>query len=166
MSLSRPAALLLLSLLLSCDFHPPGLPPPSGREAAAPLGTTSLRLASGRELQVEVARTPAERERGLMFRRELPPDYGMLFVFPQQMDLQFWMKNTFVSLDIIYIDSAKTVTRVHARVKASTPRTRDEDVARVGGYGQYVLELPAGAARLYGIELGQKLKFDIPIPPK
>ena len=138
----------------------PAYPPPlEGALRKIPLG-----LPSGRIIMVEVADTPEGRERGLMHRRKLAKDYGMLFVFPRPASLGFWMKNTFVSLDIVYLDSSKTVTRVHARVRPSTPRTPDEEIARVSGYGQYILELPAGAAARAGIKEGRALKFEVAIP--
>lgn len=140
---------------------PAPVDPPHREEA---LRRIPLGLPDGKTITVEVADTPADRERGLMHRRKLPKDYGMLFVFPRPASLGFWMKNTFVSLDIVYLDASKTVTRVHARVRPSTPRTRDEDVARVSGYGQYILELPAGAAKREGIKEGRTLKFEVTIP--
>jgi uncharacterized membrane protein (UPF0127 family) len=126
----------------------------------------ALRFASGRHIQVDVVDTPASREKGLMFRKSLPKDYGMLFVFPMEMGLNFWMKNTWTSLDIVFIGQDRKITVVHERVPRSTQKTTDEEVARVGGTGQYVLELPAGAARRYKLKAGQQLEFDVPIPAR
>ena len=120
----------------------------------------SVRFASGRRIMVDVVNTPAGREKGLMFRKSLPKDYGMLFVFPAEMGLTFWMKNTWVSLDIVFIGADKRITRVHERVRPSTEKTADDEIARVGGSAQYVLELPAGAARRYKLKPGQVLDFE------
>ena len=133
----------------------PGLP-------QAPARRASLRFASGRRIRADVVDTDATREKGLMFRKSLPKGYGMLFAFPVETDLGFWMKNTWVSLDIVFIGKDKRVTRVHERVPASTQETTDRDVARVRGPGQYVLELPAGAARRYGLKEGQTVSFTVP----
>ncbi len=112
----------------------------------------------------EVADTPDLRETGLMFRQSLPKNYGMLFVFPDEQDRRFWMKNTWVSLDIVFIGADKTVRRIHERVKASTSQTTDAEIARVGGPGQFVLELPAGSAKRYRLKEGRRLDFLVDIP--
>ena len=140
--------------------------------AAAPLEPQKpekqcrLSFASGRQITADVVDTPASREKGLMFRRSLPRDYGMLFVFPRQMLMSFWMKNTWTSLDIVFIGADKRVTRVHERVRPSTEETTDERVARVGGPAQYVLELPAGAARRYRLKAGQLVGFEAEVPER
>ena len=111
--------------------------------------------------------TPVSRETGLMFRKSLPRDYGMLFVFPAEIaNMTFWMKNTWVSLDIVFIGADKRITRIHERVRRSTAKTTDEEVARVRGPAQYVLELPAGAARRYKLQVGQPLGFTAPVPER
>ena len=126
-----------------------------------------LRFASGRKITADVVDTPAGREAGLMYRKSLPRDYGMLFVFPIEIgNMTFWMKNTWVSLDIVFIGADKRITRIHRRVRPSTEKTTDKDIARVRGPAQYVLELPAGAARRYRLQRGQLLEFDTPLPDR
>lgn len=145
---------ILLGLLLAV----------SACEASPAAKTAALRLPTGKTLRVEVMDTPAGRERGLMFRKSLPKDYAMLFAFPVEQGMNFWMKNTWVSLDIVFIGKDKRITAVHRRVKPSTEKTTDAEVARVGGLAQYVVELPAGAAARYKLETGQALKFDVAVP--
>jgi hypothetical protein len=123
-----------------------------------------IRCASGAKIKVDIADTPKEREEGLMFRKKLPKDYGMLFVFPREDYFEFWMKNTWVNLDMVYIGWDKKITALYPNVAASTPKTKDEDVARVGGRAQYVLELPAGAAKRDHLAVGQDLRFKTKIP--
>jgi len=159
------AAALLVSGAAAAEGPLLGFPQRKGGVEKA-LRRTPLWFPSGRKITVEVVDNPVDRERGLMFRKKLPKDYGMLFVFPQPMGLQFWMKNTFVSLDIVYIGEDKTVTRVHQRVRPSTPETPDDKVARVGGFGHYVLELPAGTAAKEKLLPGQSLTFGVPIPDR
>ncbi|MCX5794173.1 MAG: DUF192 domain-containing protein [Elusimicrobia bacterium] len=126
-----------------------------------------LRFASGRQITVDVVDTPAGRETGLMYRKSLPRDYGMLFVFPIEIgNMTFWMKNTWVSLDIVFIGADHRITRIHERVPPSTAKTTDEEVARARGPAQYVLELPAGAARRYKLKVGQPLDFAVPVPER
>lgn len=126
--------------------------------------TTELAFPDGKVIIVDVVDTPLARERGLMFRKSLPKDYGMLFVFERQGGMQFWMKNTWTSLDIVFIDKEKRITAVHHRVRPSTAATRDEDVARAGGLAQYVLELPAGDAKRHKLKAGRELKFEVAVP--
>ena len=142
---------------------------PARLSAGEPLKAskrTALTFADGKTIDAEVVDTPSERERGLMFRRKLPRDYGMLFVFPREMPMQFWMKNTLVSLDIVFVGADKRITAVHKRVRPSTQATPDDQVARAGGVAQYVLELPAAAADRHKLVAGQPLVFEAVIPPR
>lgn len=162
----------LAAALAACKSETQPAPPPfapgpaSVRTAAVPelkmslLPTTKLRLPDGEVLFVEVADTPERREIGLMFRKDLPKGYGMLFVFPQEQGLQFWMKNTFVDLDMVWIGRDKKVTGVHRDVPKSSAGLRDDEVARRSGLGKYVLELPAGAALRHKVSVGSRLDFE------
>jgi uncharacterized membrane protein (UPF0127 family) len=122
---------------------------------------TRLTFPDGQMIRVDVVDTPLERERGLMFRRKLPSDYGMLFVFPREERMNFWMKNTWVSLDILFIHDDKTIQRIHKKVKPSTAKTADDEVALAPGQGQYVLELPAGTSARRKLKEGDALKFEV-----
>ena len=126
---------LSLTALSACgrETQPAGPPPvaPAPATLQAPavvpeqkmslLPTTKLRLPDGEVLFVEVADTPENREIGLMFRKSLPKEYGMLFVFPGEQGLQFWMKNTFVDIDIVWISRDKKVAGVHRDVPHALP---------------------------------------------
>ncbi|GAB4198385.1 MAG: hypothetical protein OHK0013_07420 [Sandaracinaceae bacterium] len=110
---------------------------------------------------VEVARTPAETQRGLMFRRHLEPDRGMLFQFARSRHLTFWMHNTFIPLDMVFITSDMRVLGV---VENATPET--DDPREVEGESQFVLEVNAGFAREHGIVAGTRVRFEhVPPPP-
>jgi uncharacterized membrane protein (UPF0127 family) len=125
-----------------------------------------IKFPKGGKIKADLAATPVERERGLMFYKTLPKRYCMLFVFPQPAVMEFWMKNTWVPLDIIYVGPERKVTKIYERVKESTAATSDEDVARVTGSGLYVLELPAGASRRLGLRAGSQLSFKVAIPER
>lgn len=154
----RRAACLLLALALvsGCRLRPGNSPPA--------LPKAGLTLPDGKTIAVELALTPRTRERGLMFREALPPDYGMLFVFPSERPLQFWMKNTFVSLDMVFVGADKRVTAVYEGVPRSAPDTPEPNLARRSAMGRYVLELPEGSARGHGVKEGTQLKFEAPEP--
>jgi uncharacterized membrane protein (UPF0127 family) len=160
-------AALALSLLVAAS------PASAKKNAAAPAckpqkaaKTAKLTYPDGTSIVADVVDTPASRETGLMCRTKLKPDYGMLFAFPAEMDLNFWMKNTLVSLDIVWIGADKRVTVVHANMPKSTTSTPDDKVAVAGGRGQWVLELPAGAAAKRGLKPGDLLSFDAAVPEK
>lgn len=122
---------------------------------------TALAFPDGKTITVDVADTPKTRELGLMCRTKLPKDYGMLFVFPNEMGLGFWMKNTLVSLDLLWLDADKRVTHIAPRLKASKLDTPEDKIARAGGRGRYVLELPAGDAAKRKLKIGDRLRFDV-----
>lgn len=162
--MSRATSRILLAALFlaACRGAEKGVQPPT---AALPVATVSF--PGGASLRVELALTPADRERGLMHRTTLPPDYGMLFVFPREQALQFWMKNTIVDLDMVFIGADRRVNEVHRDVPRSAADTPEANVARRGGVAQYVLELPAGGAARYGLARGQVLAWGpIPVPPE
>ncbi|MDZ7379397.1 MAG: DUF192 domain-containing protein, partial [candidate division KSB1 bacterium] len=103
---------------------------------------------------VEVADTPEKRTRGLMYRKDLPGNAGMLFVFPEPDVLEFWMKNTPLSLDIIFFDrDCRIVGIVERAVPFSTQPLGP------GVPSQYVLEVHGGFARTHGIAVGQRAEF-------
>lgn len=106
-------------------------------------------------VRVEVARTPAQTQRGLMYRRELDQDAGMLFLFPRARHQTFWMRNTYLPLDMIFITSEMRVLGV---VENATPET--DDARQVDGVSQFVLEVNAGFAREHGIGPGTLVRFE------
>lgn len=138
----------------------PSRPRPRRQPPALPLARVVLEPETGAsvEVEVEVAHENWSRERGLMFRRSMPRDHGMLFVF-EEMELQsFWMRNTFLRLDILFIDEQYRVVGI---VEDATPLTRDSQA--VDAESRYVLEVHAGFARRHGIGPGTRARFlDLP----
>lgn len=94
------------------------------------------------------------RQRGLMFRRQMDADAGMLFLFDEPEHLAFWMHNTYLPLDMVFITSGMRVLGV---VENAEPRT--DDPREVEGDSQYVLEFHAGTARRHGIGPGVRVRF-------
>ena len=112
-------------------------------------------------MDARVADTPAKQERGLMYVTNLPENQGMLFAFEQNQELAFWMKNTLIDLDMVFIDADKTVTSVAAEVPHSYTYTPDDEVAYALGYGAYVLELASKTAQHHQVTPGSKLQFNL-----
>jgi len=108
---------------------------------------------------VEVVTTPQERARGLMFREQLDPDKGMLFIFDWEAVYPFWMKNTLIPLDIIWIDRDEEVVFI----SKDTQPCEQEPCPTINPYkkAKYVLEVCGGTADRIGLEVGDILKLDI-----
>jgi uncharacterized membrane protein (UPF0127 family) len=104
------------------------------------------------DFPVEVVATPEDRARGLMFRKSLGESEGMLFLFPREQSLAFWMKNTFISLDMIFVSSDWRVVGVLKNVPPLT-----EDRRMVDAPSQYVLEFVGGFAERNRIEPGNRV---------
>jgi len=102
---------------------------------------------------VQVAATPDEQERGLMFYKSLRPDQGMIFPYDPPQDISFWMKNTLIPLDIIFIRLDGTIARItKAKALDETPLPAGEPVAAV-------LEIRGGRAAELGIKPGDKVDW-------
>jgi uncharacterized membrane protein (UPF0127 family) len=101
---------------------------------------------------VELATNTAERAVGLMYRKELPEGRGMLFDFHEDQPVQFWMHNTYISLDMIFIASDGRVVRV-----AENAKPMSDDLIPSGRPVRAVLEVIAGTARKFGIAAGDRV---------
>ncbi|WP_246191242.1 DUF192 domain-containing protein [Aureimonas leprariae] len=127
--------------------------------SASETGGT-LETASGKHaIVVELAETPPEREKGLMFRRSMAPDHGMLFDFDESRPVTMWMKNTLIPLDMLFMDEQGVVTQVKRMAKPESL-----DLIPSGGPVRYVLELNGGAAERFGVHQGDRLRHPL-IPP-
>jgi len=111
----------------------------------------------GREVvfQVEIADSPAKRELGLQYRRDLAPDRGMIFLFPAETEQTFWMKNTPIPLDMIFIDHERKIVGI---VEQTVPFSLD--ARSVGKPSQFVLEINGGLTKRYGIQAGDRVRFE------
>ncbi len=108
------------------------------------------------KFSVEMALTVAERAQGLMYRTELPEGQGMLFDFRQEQELSFWMKNTYIPLDIIFIRADGRILRI---AENTTPRS--EALVSSRGPARAVLEVIGGTARKLGIAPGDQVAHPI-----
>ncbi|HEY0192409.1 MAG TPA: DUF192 domain-containing protein [Kofleriaceae bacterium] len=106
-------------------------------------------------VSVEVVSTPATIERGLMYREHLPPDQGMLFFMGKEQPWSFWMHNTLIPLDMLFIKADMTVAGV---VENAAPRT--DDLRKVDAPSLYVLEVNGGYCAAHKITAGAQVRFE------
>jgi hypothetical protein len=143
------ALIAALTLLLT--------PVSAAADTACSADSVSLRGDWGEaRFTVELADTNAERAQGLMFRESMARQAGMLFVYEYPQRAVFWMKNTLISLDMIFVDQTGRVTSVHHQAIPGDLTPID------GGHGVFaVLEINGGLARSYGITEGSELRHQI-----
>jgi uncharacterized membrane protein (UPF0127 family) len=113
---------------------------------------------SGKEINAEVADTPASREKGLMFRDRLAEDAGMLFIFQQAAPHQFWMKNCKFPIDIIWLNDKKEIVFI----SENTPPCKSDPCPLYGpttGRAIYAIEVVAGLAQKEKLKMGSKIQF-------
>lgn len=105
---------------------------------------------------VEISDDEAERSQGLMYREHLPQRAGMLFVYPEPQPASFWMKDTLIPLDIIFLDQTGVVTTIHANAipQDLTPLSGGDSVFAV-------LEINGGLAARYGISIGSEMRHEV-----
>jgi uncharacterized membrane protein (UPF0127 family) len=133
----------------SCPADPDGPP-------ALPRGRVRFPAAPGApSVDVEIARTGDHRQRGLMYRTELGSDSGMLFSWPSEAYRSFWMRNTCIPLDMLFIALDGTIVGILEQVP-----TLDDSPRRVPCPAAHVLEVNAGYVRAHGIEPGQRVAID------
>ena len=144
--IARAGALVALAALALCGA--PACAAPGGPRVVLESGGKSL------VVQVELADTPQKRERGLMFRKELADGRGMLFLFDEEGEHSFWMKDTLIPLDLIFVDSAGIITGIVARARPLTLELRN------GGPSRMVLEVPGGWAAANGVRVGDRMRVE------
>jgi uncharacterized membrane protein (UPF0127 family) len=158
---SRLGLVALLALVAAC-LAPLSAPAGARSPYAARLEVTELAvetLSGSRLFTVEVADAPAERARGLMFRRTLGSDEGMLFAYREARPVSMWMKNTYLSLDMLFIGADGRIVHI---VERTTPLSTVpiSSTAPV----RAVLELPAGTVAASGIRRGDRVLHPIFAP--
>ncbi|MBX2988061.1 MAG: DUF192 domain-containing protein [Bdellovibrionaceae bacterium] len=119
----------------------------------------TLRIGS-RAITVEIARTEAQHQRGLMFRRSLKDDEGMLFVFNREETRSFWMKNTFIDLAIGYFDRDKTLIDIQEMKSVDSVMATQPPSYQSKAPAQYALEVPKGWFERHKIRKGARFTLD------
>jgi uncharacterized membrane protein (UPF0127 family) len=146
--------LLVLPVMLAIGISGHAGDAQSQDNAAAVLSIVS---ATGKHsFNVELAETPAQQEQGLMFRRELAPDAGMLFDFKEPTMATMWMRNTLIPLDMLFVDA-------HGRIVNIAERTVPQSDAIIAAAApvRAVIELNGGTAARLGIKPGDRVLFPI-----
>lgn len=156
---SRSGALTLLAVLLVAVTGLPSCSNPQS-SAGSNLDGVSITLPDGAVIRAEVAGTPEEQQRGLMFRRALAPDRGMLFNFTSYEQRPFWMFQTLIPLDIIWMDPQGVIVEI----SADTPPCGSTNAVDCPNYGgsvksQLVLEIAGGQAAAHGLTVGDRIRF-------
>ena len=142
--------MMLFAVMLAASGCRQAQPRQRGSEPEVILSTRG-----GEEhVRVEIARSEGERQRGLMYRQSLEGGRGMVFLWDHPEPLKFWMKNTYIPLDMVFIGADKHVLFIEENAEPLTMQTRgpDED-------SQFVLEVPGGWARAHGVERGTLVRF-------
>ena len=126
--------------------------------AAALADDTQLTVKSAageHRFTVEIADTPAQQQKGLMFRQELAPDAGMLFDFHESRQVSFWMQNTLIPLDMLFIRTDGSIANIHVNAHPLDPTSIPSD-----GPVEFVLEIPGGRSVELGIKAGDTVVND------
>jgi len=144
---------------------PPAVPPgpdpkcpadPDGKPPEVPLSTLRFTGApKAPAIKVETMLTEDHRSRGLMYRREMPEDRGMIFVFDDSQERTFWMHNTCLPLDMLFVASDGYITGILENVP-----TMNDDPRNIPCKAKYVVEVNAGFCRKHGVKAGQSLKIE------
>lgn len=122
------------------------------------LHKLQIETASGSHVfKVALAKTEPEREKGLMYRRSMPKDQGMLFEYEREEPVIFWMKNTYLRLDMIFIDHAGRVVGIKHDAKPMDETLIPSEAPSTG-----VLELNAGVAAAIGAKIGDAVRYSAP----
>ena len=142
--LKSPAALVTVALVIALL---------NTAASAASFQTLEIVTKSGVQVfSVEMATTEQEKETGLMYRKELPDGKGMLFDFSPEQQVSMWMKNTYISLDMIFIRADGRILRI-----AENTEPLSTKIISSGGLAKGVLEVIAGTAKKYGIAAGDRV---------
>ena len=121
-------------------------------QLAVTIQSTYGGIGGRRGFQLKLADTFASQQLGLMNRQSMPLSSGMLFVYESPRPLSFWMRNTLIPLDMLFIDSKGIVTHIHHMAKPL------DETPIVGGLGIAVLEINGGLAKSMGISVGTELR--------
>jgi uncharacterized membrane protein (UPF0127 family) len=153
MKIDRALMLLLVMVTTACEHR--NTPPPAPVATAQPQFVVTL--PDSFRVAVEIVANDELRAQGLMYRESVPSGTGMLFVYRQSGEYGFWMKNTYIPLDMIWMDETGQVVALHENV----PPCRADPCPgyNPGTTARYILELAAGEAKAHGVKVGAKVQL-------
>jgi uncharacterized protein len=149
------STILLLGLLLAVRLTTAACDAQQSQNYATAV-LTIVTAKGPQRFHIELAETPAQMEQGLMFRRELAPDAGMLFDFKQPTMATMWMRNTLIPLDMLFVDANGRIVNIHER---AVPRS--DAIIAAASPVRAVIELNGGTAARLGIKPGDRVLFPI-----
>lgn len=154
---ARRCLAMAAAFIVCVSFGSPASAQQPQTSTPAPTQTLEIATASGvHTFAIEFVANDADRAKGLMFRTELPEGRGMLFDFAREQEIAMWMKNTLISLDMIFIEGDGRIRRI---AENTTPLS--ESIIPSGGPVRGVLEVIAGTARKFGIKPGDRVAHPI-----
>jgi uncharacterized protein len=158
----HPLLASLITLILACGWCVPPAPGAGADSAGPDSGLITVTTPRKEVILAELADTQEKRARGLMFRDFLPKDRGMLFTFSEPQHWAFWMKNTRIALDIIWMDGQKRIVYVERNVPGCSRTDEGCPQYQPTHEAMYVLEVAAGMAEALQLQRGVKLQFQVP----
>ncbi|MEW5951353.1 MAG: DUF192 domain-containing protein [Elusimicrobiota bacterium] len=114
---------------------------------------------TGEKINLELAKNPHEHAFGLMFREFLPDNRGMLFIFEDDENKNFWMKNTLISLDILFLDPNLRIRKIFKSVPPAKIDQADSSIPSVSHKAKYVLEIKSGTSDKYGLKEKERISI-------
>ena len=138
---------------------------PGPAERPTDGGLVAVTTPQGAVIMAELADTIEERARGLMFRPSLEKNRGMLFTFAEPQPWSFWMKNTRIPLDIIWMDGNRKIVHIERNVPTCSRTDDGCPQYQPNEQALYVLELAAGSADAFALQRGAALRFQLPPDP-
>ncbi len=157
---------LLFAIVLSLFFVTPALARPACLNATVEIKKTKTQKATTKPLKLEIAATPETREYGLMNRKSITPCDGMAFFFPATSlapltfsNQKFWMKNTLIPLDILFLDASGTIVHI------TTAQPLSLKAVGPNGPVATVIEIAGGRAKKEGITIGDKVRYELQTTP-
>ncbi len=106
------------------------------------------------KIDIQIANTEFDRQLGLMFRKSMSENQGMLFIFPEESVQSFWMRNTYISLDMIFVNADKKIITIHKNTKILSDQSY-----RSTGPAKYVIEVDAGFSNRFNIKVGDSVNW-------
>lgn len=143
------ACIFLSFAIVSCYGSPPSEPQFGAGELTIMRGNHQIK-----KISVEIAETGNQLQYGLMFRKEMAAEHGMIFIFPETQPITMWMKNTFLPLDMIFFDDQNRIVAIHENAVPHDESIIDPDVR-----GKYVLEINAGLAKSWQLQKGDLFRL-------